>query len=109
MLINKKNKRINKAVKRILVIPGHLLDISEVSLSTISVSPNPTEGVLHIASPSVALNSITVSDMQGRMIRQSKDVFSNRYTLDISGMSSAVYFINIITDKGNVTKRIIKK
>ena len=90
-------------------IDKNVLDISEASLQQITVSPNPTEGQLTIQSPIIEMNSITIKDMQGRIIKHIHNIVSKSYTLDISETSSAVYFINIETSKGSIIKRVVKK
>jgi hypothetical protein len=87
----------------------NVLDISEVSLQNISVSPNPTEGQVIIQSPNLEINNIIVRDVQGRTVKQVRNLKAQSYTLDFSEMSSAVYFINIETQDGSIIKRIVKK
>ena len=45
----------------------------------------------------------------GRKISQKIEETKNTYTLNLSGLKTGVYFIKIDTDKGSVTKKIIKK
>ena len=87
----------------------NVLDTSAVALDQISVSPNPTDGVLTIQSPLSVIRSVSVKDVQGRTITQMDVIEGLSYTIDISEMSSAVYFIGIETEAGTITKRVIKK
>ncbi|EDM45497.1 thermolysin [unidentified eubacterium SCB49] len=86
-----------------------VLDVSAVSLQDVTVNPNPTEGKLFVLSPNVEIDNISVRDVQGRIIAQYNNVKAFSYSLDISDMSSAMYFVSIKTQDGSITKRIVKK
>ena len=50
---------------------------------------------------------IVVSDINGRTIKSFKSVSQNQ--INISDLSSGVYFLKITTDGGNAIKKIIKE
>ena len=68
----------------------------------VTTYPNPTSGVLSIETEENII-SITLSSSNGRILAKTK---SNNF--DLSQYSNGIYFINIQTDKGFVTKKILK-
>ncbi len=90
-----------------LLFKNTILGVSENQLQNISLIPNPTTGNITIISPKVTVNSVEVFDIRGRKL-MSADYNSDQYSLDISGLQSATYFIKIHTQEAIVTRRIIK-
>jgi len=86
-----------------------ILGTNANALDSVSIFPNPTEGTLNILSPAQPINSIQVYDMRGRILKSVQVSSQGNYTIDISELEAAVYFITITTDSGSVTKRILKK
>ncbi len=76
--------------------------------SSISVYPNPTSGQFTISNEQFTINSVDVYDVYGKLISTTK-VEDTHVTLDINTYADGVYFARILTDKGVVTKRIVKK
>ena len=74
--------------------------------SSIAIQPNPTQNQLSIDVPeSLAPTSLTIYDATGRMIQTG--VFEA--TLDLSGVASGLLFIEIDTNQGSITKKVIKE
>ncbi len=69
----------------------------------IRIFPNPvTGGKFQVQSDEVEIRKITISDLTGKLL---KDVMSGR--VDVSELSSGLYFANIHTDNGVITKKIL--
>ncbi|WP_051285192.1 M4 family metallopeptidase [Aequorivita capsosiphonis] len=95
------NNRFVLAFKRtVLGASGNLLE-------TISLVPNPTKAYITILSPNATINSVEVFDIRGRSL-MAVDYHGSQYSLDLSTLQSAVYFVKINTIEGSLTKRIIK-
>jgi len=77
--------------------------IEDFSLSTISIYPNPTSGQLNITNDEQNIKQITIFDLYGVRLFDTKHA-----TFDISHFSAGVYVVQIITEKGIVTKKIVK-
>jgi len=82
------------------------LSAPEVSQTRISVVPNPTSGIISIVGDNVAVQSVSITDMNGRIVLQN---VSSENTIDISSLSSGVYFARVNTGSGSLTKKIIKQ
>lgn len=91
----------------VLLFKSTVLGVSENQLQGISLIPNPTTGNIAIISTKVAVDSVEVFDIRGRKL-MSAEFNNSQYSLDISSLQSATYFIKIHTKEGILTKRIIK-
>jgi hypothetical protein len=77
--------------------------------NTIRIYPNPTNGVFYIKNTSsVRLEKAIIYDVSGRLILQ-QDVSndSSLTTIDLTGVSKGVYFINLLSDNGIITSKLL--
>ena len=85
------------------------LGTGDIGAGDIAVYPNPTSGTLHIVGTTVGLDSIRVYDVLGRAVVQEDLGGALGHQLDMSGLGAAVYFVEITTERGKVTKKVVKK
>ena len=71
------------------------------------VYPNPTTGKFRIENSELIIENVEVYDVYGKLITTVK-VEDNNVEIDLSGNASGVYFTRIFTDKGMITKQIVK-
>jgi hypothetical protein len=77
--------------------------------SLISISPNPTNGILNINyRQQNESNIIYVKDILGKDVYQTQ-LFQNQNLINISNLNSGIYFIELKTSNGIVSKKIIKE
>jgi len=76
-------------------------------LDKITVVPNPTTGELRVTSNELQVTNIEVFDIHGRKLLSSP--VSQQQTLDISHLQAGIYFVKIITEQGEIVKRIVKQ
>ena len=81
------------------------LSNDELIVDDISIYPNPVQNVISINSVIADINSLEIFDVNGKSVLKS----FNTTGLDVSMLMSGVYFIIIETNKGRVTKKMIKK
>ena len=81
----------------------------------LKIYPNPANNLLTIISEKSLINIISITDAQGRIVSEmTKNQFANlnytfTSTIDISSLTSGIYFLNIKTeDKIIVAKKFIK-
>lgn len=75
--------------------------------NSFSVYPNPAKDVLNISnSIGAELLSVTVTDLNGRTVKQ---INSSVEQINISDLNAGVYFVNINSTEGSLTKKIVKK
>jgi Secretion system C-terminal sorting domain len=75
--------------------------------NTINFYPNPATNMLNIENKNnLSINSITISDTNGRNVLETKNVTSS---IDVSNLSKGIYFVRLATDVGSVTKKLVKE
>ena len=76
-------------------------------LNAVSIYPNPTTGELRIVNCESRINDIKIFDAIGNKLPlRMKKVGGET---DISHLPSGIYFVRITTEKGFVTKKVVKK
>lgn len=78
----------------------------------VSVSPNPTTGLLNIKFSSKYLSnkvSIAIHNAAGVLVKQTNEInlIENVFQLDLNDLSAGAYFINIKTDKTSYNQKIV--
>ncbi|RFN58565.1 M36 family metallopeptidase [Marixanthomonas ophiurae] len=92
-----------------ILYKGTVLNTSDNVLETISVFPNPTDGILNITSPNTPITTVEVFDIRGRKVLEKQLNNQNNGAVDVSKLESALYFISIYTADGFITKRFLKE
>jgi hypothetical protein len=77
------------------------------------IYPNPTtgelrieNGELRIENGELKMENVEIFDVYGRSILHSP--FSILHSIDISGLQAGIYFVRITTEKGIITKKVVK-
>lgn len=84
---------------------NYLLSTQDYVFDKIDVYPNPTSGIVHLnIQNDVNMNSIYIYDQIGKFVLQ-----TNQKSIDLSKLSSGVYYLKIHTDRGTGIKKIILK
>jgi len=78
------------------------LDLS----SSIDLYPNPASEEFLIES-SQNISSITLHDLLGKEILRMEELNEQKISVSLDGISSGVYLVKIITDEGEVMKKIV--
>ena len=85
------------------------LSVEEVETSfQVAVFPNPFYEILHIKASENNILKATLYDQSGKML-QSKNNNSQEMSLDLATLPQAMYFLEIQTDIGKQTVKVIKK
>jgi hypothetical protein len=99
----------NQQERFALFFEAGVLGTDEIGINAISLYPNPTNSLLTISSPSTKVNTVVVHDISGRQVAFYDFTEQNSYQIDVTEFGSAIYFVEINTDNGSITKRIIKE
>ncbi|GAB4221656.1 MAG: hypothetical protein Kow0075_17170 [Salibacteraceae bacterium] len=84
------------------------LGVGDLPQNAVSIYPNPTNGLLEVASDN-NISSIALYDATGKMvINQPEKVATLRTRLDLSVLHNGIYFIEVKTKNGIIRERIIK-
>ncbi len=74
-------------------------------ISTTSIYPNPTSHIIYIDTPvETEISSVTVYDVLGRRIQEA----SGTNSLDVSELSSGMFFLTIAFENEKITKQFLK-
>ena len=105
---------------RVLVVPGNDTILAQVcwgscdpcssgiasgNINDIYIYPNPASDLVNVIS-NKKLNRVILRDVTGRVIINNIPT-SSKISLDISGLSSNMYFIECIDENGTTIKRIL--
>ena len=85
------------------------LGIKEVNeLESVKLYPNPTDGQLIIDNRQLLIENVEIYDIYGRKLLEQKAESRKQKAMDISHLNAGIYFVRVITEKGTVTKKIVK-
>lgn len=77
--------------------------------NTIAIYPNPTNNVVNVKGNNVGFTAVSFTDINGRVVKTVNVDTTSETEISISELNSGVYFMNITTDSGVVTKKIVKQ
>lgn len=93
-------------IDNVAVVAENIASVDTALAGSFSVYPNPAKDVLNIAnSIGAEINTITVSDINGRTVKQ----FGSVSQINISDLNAGVYFVNISSNEGSLTKKVVKQ
>lgn len=83
------------------------LGVTESLFNQITIHPNPVKDVVNISSSlSFTVINTVLYDLKGKTVYQSN---KNLRQIDITNLRTGVYLLNLRTDKGSVTYKIVKE
>ncbi|MEQ3655050.1 MAG: HYR domain-containing protein, partial [Dokdonia sp.] len=89
-------------VDETLSVEENALEVRDVKLF-----PNPTSGIIKLETTNVIIEKVEVYDIRGRLV-QSFELNIENPTIDLTDLQVATYIVRIQTERGTLTKRIIK-
>ncbi len=84
-----------------------VLGTEEVTASNFAVYPNPANDVVNI-SANAGLNNVQIVDINGRTVKSAKFDGATQAQINISDLASGLYIMNIASDKGTTSQKIVK-
>lgn len=82
---------------------------NDASASVFAVFPNPATNVITVSGTDALVNGIELIDLNGRTVKTLKVNGLSETQVNISDLSAGVYMMNISSDKGVATKKIVKQ
>ena len=82
--------------------------VPETDLQAIRIFPNPTSGVFNIHQPMVRNLHYQVFDSSGKLVL-SGDGFSDEIIIDLQNFTKGIYSVNLLSETGSVTRKIVKQ
>ncbi len=78
--------------------------------SKFSTYPNPAKNVINVSNTMDALISgIEMTDVNGRIVKNVKFDGVSETQISVSDLSTGIYMMKIVSDKGTITKKVIKE
>lgn len=85
------------------------LSTDDFFATNFSVYPNPSTGLVNLASKNnMAINTIQITDLNGRVVRNINTNGVSETQINISDLTAGMYFLNVQTDSGSGTTKIIR-
>ncbi|MFD2602816.1 T9SS type A sorting domain-containing protein [Flavobacterium suzhouense] len=106
---NKGNDQYVMLLDNIKVVSDGVAGLSDNFASKLSVYPNPADNILNVSNnENILISNISIADLNGRTVKSvSFDGVSNA-SVNIADLASGMYMMNITSDKGMTTKKIMK-
>jgi Secretion system C-terminal sorting domain len=77
---------------------------------SLTLSPNPTDGLLLVQTGEAVVRSAQISDASGRQVMPSFQPLPGRsFQVDVSRLATGVFLLKLETDKGPITRRFIRQ
>lgn len=79
----------------------------QINKSDLSLFPNPSTGMATLKNNGTfKMKHVEVYNMVGQLVYSSAADSDKQHTIDLNGMSSGIYNIVVLTDKGNFTRKL---
>lgn len=92
-----------------IAISGPTANVVDVDATEFAVYPNPATNVINVANANnTLLSAINIVDLNGRTVKSMKYDGATQAQINISDLASGVYIMNIASDRGTTTKKIVK-
>ncbi|WP_309642570.1 T9SS type A sorting domain-containing protein [Flavobacterium sp.] len=98
---------INNVAMKITANPG--LSTSTFTADSFVVFPNPIDNLISVKNDNnIVINSIVINDINGRIVKSQSFENLPNVQMNVADLASGMYMMKINSDKGLVTKKIIK-
>ncbi|RYE14031.1 MAG: T9SS type A sorting domain-containing protein [Sphingobacteriales bacterium] len=103
------NSSINgceEIVDQTVTVTGTWVGISEELANSVNVYPNPATSQINVEMPGLAASAITVSNAIGQVVKKQVINASEKTVVDVANLGTGIYYVQIETAKGTVTKKV---
>ena len=77
--------------------------------SKFSISPNPANDFITLSnSDNISVKSISLTDLNGRVVKQISYSDASNIQVNVADLASGMYLMNITSDQGTATKKVVK-
>lgn len=86
-----------------------VVGVNEIDISNyVSIYPNPSSGDINVSINAINSGNVNVKvlNMLGEVVAEGSDN-AHKFSFNLSGQSSGVYFVKVETENGNSTKKIL--
>jgi hypothetical protein len=86
-----------------------LLAVEDVEETKFRVYPNPSNAIFNIQRRNSEIMQLSVYDVTGKLVHQEKGIETINYPLNLSQLSSGIYFLKISERNKQAVKRLLLK
>ncbi len=87
-----------------------VLGINQFLSEKFALFPNPTKDIINVInSIDASITNLEVTDVNGRIVKSVKTNGVSEAQISVSELSSGIYMMKIVSDKGTTTKKVIKE
>jgi hypothetical protein len=84
-------------------------NFSAPTVNSVSIYPNPVKDYFNVSmNQTLKVSSIKIMDINGRLIKSVSSQFIKEGQVDVSDLSAGMYILNLETNDGIISKKIIK-
>lgn len=81
---------------------------NEFFANNLKIYPNPTKDIINLSTSTTLINNVDVTDLNGRIVKSFDLSGISQTELNVSDLTSGMYFASVETDLGKGTTKIIK-
>lgn len=85
------------------------MGIEDVEKFAYTVSPNPFTDIINVSVEDKNVQSVYITDMNGRIVKEFNSLQGNEIHLNASELTAGMYLLNVKADGVTIAKKIIKK
>lgn len=91
-------------------VTAETMGVNDVLSSRLSVYPNPANNIINISGANnILLEGAQIVDMNGRTVKTVNLGGVTEAQINIADLSTGMYMMNLSSDQGMITKKIVKK
>ncbi len=88
---------------------NNLLSTKDIALSDLTIYPNPTKGnIIHISTSASTITKIEIFNILGTSVLSQK-LKNNSTEINVSNLNKGLYLIKLNSEKGSITKKLVKQ
>lgn len=84
------------------------LSTQDFFANNLKIYPNPTRDILNLSSSTTLINTIEVTDLNGRVVKSYNLNGISQTELNVSDLQSGMYFVSVDTDLGKGLTKVVK-
>lgn len=101
---------IHPRIVNVLGLPGNNVSVEEKARAQVKMNlyPNPATDYItvRVLDENTTIRSIEVIDIIGKRVRVENNIFENTFLLQRESLPAGMYFIRVITNKGEATHKV---
>jgi hypothetical protein len=82
---------------------------NEFATANFSIYPNPASDVINLNAGNLIINSVKITDINGRVVSTFNVNLTSSVEINVSDLTTGIYFLTVDTDQGVGTSKIVKK